>query len=62
MISRTENIVDKAGRDKEVDYQTVKKTKEIKRDMDFSLIQNTTYNAGATGTARQTRGLAGWIT
>lgn len=62
VISRTENIVDKAGRDKEVDYQTVKKTKEIKRDMDFGLIQNETFNAGATGTARQTRGLAGWIT
>ena len=61
MISRTENIVDKAGRDKEIDYQTLKKTKEIKRDVEFSLIQNTTYNAGATATARQTRGLAGWI-
>lgn len=26
------------------------------------MCQNTTFNAGATGTARQTRGLAGWIT
>lgn len=61
VISRTENIVDKAGRDKEVDYQTLKKTKEIKRDVEVAIIQNTTYNAGATATARQTRGLAGWI-
>lgn len=61
VISRTENIVDKAGRAKEIDYQTIKKTKEIKRDMEVALIQNTTLNAGATGTARQTRGLAGWI-
>jgi hypothetical protein len=61
VVSRTENIVDKAGRDKEVDYQTVKKTKEIKRDAEVALIQNQTLNAGATGTARQTRGLAGWI-
>lgn len=52
IISRTANIVDKAGRDKEIDYQTVKKTKEIKRDMNFGLIQNTTFNAGATATAR----------
>src|SRR3546814_10200387 len=52
VISRTENIVDKAGRDKEVDYQTMKKTKELKRDKDFALIQNSTYNAGATATAR----------
>lgn len=61
IISRTENIVDKAGRDKEVDYQTLKKTKEIKRDVEVAIIQNTTYNAGATATARQTRGLAGWV-
>lgn len=61
IISRTENIVDKAGRDKEVDYQTLKKTKEIKRDVEVAIIQNTTYNAGAFATARQTRGLAGWV-
>lgn len=61
IVSRTENIVDKAGRDKELDYQTVKRTKEIKRDVEFALIQNTTLNSGATVTARQTRGLAGWI-
>lgn len=30
--------------------------------MEVALCQNTTFNAGATGTARQTRGLAGWIT
>ncbi|WP_332823568.1 SU10 major capsid protein, partial [Stutzerimonas kunmingensis] len=35
--------------------------KEIKRDVEVAIIQNTTYNAGATATARQTRGLAGWI-
>lgn len=52
IISRTENIVDKAGRDKEVDYQTMKKTKEIKRDIEVAIIGNTTYNAGAVGTAR----------
>ena len=62
LISRTENIVDKAGRDKEMDYQTVLKVKAMKRDANYALIRNTTYNAGATGTARQTRGLAGWIT
>jgi hypothetical protein len=62
IISRTENVVDKAGRDREMDYQTILKTKAMKRDANFALIQNGSYNAGATGTARQTRGLAGWIT
>lgn len=62
VISETENVVNKAGRSREVDYQTIKKTKEIKRDVEVAIIQNTTFNAGALGTARQTRGLAGWIT
>lgn len=62
LIARTENIVNKAGRGLEIDYQTVKKTKEIKRDAEFALIQNTTFNAGAFATARQSRGCAGWIT
>lgn len=62
VISGTEDMVDKAGRAREVDYQTIKKTKEIKRDVEVAIIQNGTLNAGAVGTARQTRGLAGWIT
>jgi hypothetical protein len=61
LVSRTENIVDKAGRDKEIDYQTLKKAKEIKRDVEVAIIQNGTYNAGAAATARQTRGFAGWV-
>lgn len=62
VISATEEVVDKAGRDSEIAHQTRKKLAEIKRDKEFALIQNTTFNAGATATARQTRGLAGWIT
>lgn len=61
VISDTEEIVDKAGRSREIAYQKVKKTKEILRDVEVALVQNTTFNAGALGTARQTRGLAGWI-
>jgi hypothetical protein len=52
VISGTEDVVDKAGRDSEIDYQTILKTKEIKRDMNFALIQNGTYNAGNSTTAR----------
>lgn len=62
IISDTEEIVNKAGRKSEINMQKVKKTKEIMRDVEVSLCQNTTFNAGALGTARQTRGLAGWIT
>src|SRR3546814_8759786 len=59
VISRTENIVDKAGRDKEDDYQTIKKERELKRDKDFALIQKSNHNAGANETARSTRGPGG---
>jgi len=62
IISDTEEVVDKAGRKSELNMQKLKKTKEILRDVEVALCQNTTFNAGATGTARQTRGLAGWIT
>jgi hypothetical protein len=62
IISDTEEIVDKAGRKSEMALQKLKKTKEILRDQEVALCQNTTFNAGAAGTARQTRGLAGWIT
>ncbi len=62
VISATEEVVNKAGRKSEINMQKVKKTKEIMRDVEVALVQNTTFNAGALGTARQTRGLAGWIT
>lgn len=62
VIADTEEVVNKAGRKSEVAYQKVKKIKELKRDAEVALIQNQTFNAGALGTARQLRGLAGWIT
>ena len=62
VISATEEIVDKAGRKSEIAYQTRNKLKELKRDKEFSIMRNTTFNAGNTTTARQTRGFAGWIT
>lgn len=61
IVSRTQEIVDKAGRDSEIAYQKVKKGKELKRDVETALLQNTTYNAGAAATARQTRGCEGWF-
>lgn len=60
-VSGTQDIVKKAGRKSEINYQKLKKGAEIKRDMEFALTQNTTYNAGNSTTARQLRGLEGWI-
>ena len=62
LISETAETVDKAGRNSEVAYQTMNKLKELKRDKEFALMQNSTFNAGNATTARQTRGFKGWIT
>jgi hypothetical protein len=61
IISRTQEVVDKAGRSSEIALQKSKKGLELKRDVEVSIIQNQTYNAGAAATARQTRGLEGWL-
>ena len=61
VISASEQAVLKAGRKDEVAYQTMLKVKELKRDIETALCQNTTSVAGTTTTARQTRGLEGWV-
>lgn len=60
-LSGTQQAVKKAGRKDELAYQIAKQGKELKRDMEFALTQNTTAITGNTTTARQTRGLEGWI-
>lgn len=61
LISGTLEAVNKAGRKSEIAYQLTKKAKEIKRDMEFALTQNSTAVVGSSTVARQTRGLEGWI-
>ena len=53
-ISRTLDIVNKYGRKSEVAYQLMKRGKELKRDMEFTIARN---QASASTTARAT---AGW--
>lgn len=61
-VSGTEQAIKKAGRSKdEMAYQLIKKAKELKRHIESELINNGTHNAGNTTTARQTRGLYGWL-
>lgn len=55
-ISRTLDIVNKYGRKSEVAYQIMKRGKELKRDMEFSICRN---QPSASTTAR---GTAGWET
>src|SRR5574341_1176558 len=50
-----------AGRKSEVAYQKAKKMVELKRDMEFAALQNTTAIAASAGVAPQTRGIPGWL-
>jgi hypothetical protein len=60
-VTRTQEIVQKAGRKSEVAHQDAKKMVELKRDMEFAALQNTTAIAAASGTAPQARGVLGWL-
>lgn len=57
VVTGTQEIVSKAGRKSEMAWQMMKKTKELKRDMESVLCSIQRGAAGATGTARKLRGL-----
>ena len=60
-VSRTQQASNPYGMKNMLAYQMANVAKEIKRDAEFALTQNTTAVAGNTTTARQLRGLEGWI-
>lgn len=60
-VTGSQEAVSKAGRKSEIAYQDAKKMVELKRDIEFAALQNTTAIAAATGVAGQARGVAGWI-
>ena len=60
-ISGTLESVDKAGRKSEKAYQLAKASKEIKRDMELALLNNTVQSAGSASAARKLGGIQTWI-
>lgn len=60
-ITGTEQRVKKAGRQDEIGYQGARKIKELKRDMESSLLANKPGVAGNATTARQTCALVPWL-
>jgi hypothetical protein len=61
-VTGTQQVIDKAGRDDEMDYQVILKGKELKRDMESILVgTNQARNAGAAGTARRLGSILSWI-
>jgi hypothetical protein len=61
IVSRTADTVRKYGRAKELARLTVKYGKELKRDIEFALVQNQASSAGGSQTARSSAGLESMI-
>lgn len=60
IVSGTQDVTDKAGRQREIVYQLVKRSNELKRDIEFILTNNQAPQDGNSTTARQLRPLCGW--
>ncbi|MCW5730429.1 MAG: DUF5309 domain-containing protein [Alphaproteobacteria bacterium] len=60
IVSATQNVVNAAGRQREIVHQLLKKSKELKRDMEFVLTGNQTPVMGSGALAQQLRPLCGW--
>lgn len=61
-ISRTQEQIDKAGRDSEIGYQTMKQGRQIKMDIETTLLKNQASNAESGATPRKLGGFPSWIT
>jgi hypothetical protein len=61
-VSRTQEIVDKAGRDSELARQKTLKGIELRRDMERRFIGNFASNNEAGATPRRSAGLLSWLT
>jgi hypothetical protein len=60
-ISRTQEQIDKAGRDSEISYQTAKKGRQLKIDIEGELLRNRASNAESGATPRKLGGLLSWL-
>ena len=61
VITGTQESVDKAGRASELAYQIAKKSKELKRDIETTLLTNQARAAGNSTTARTFGSIGAWI-
>jgi hypothetical protein len=60
-VSGTGRAVDAAGRADELDYQVMKRAKELKRDMETALLANKAKVTGNDTLARELAGIVSWI-
>lgn len=62
IVSNTQQAVRSAGRASEESYQTEIAMKELANDIEYAYVVNSAAVTGASATARQLKGLRGWIT
>lgn len=60
-ISGTQDAVNKAGRDKEMAYQLVKRGRELKTDIELMMFANTAKAVGTDTAARQVGGIESYL-
>lgn len=61
-VSETQEVVDKAGRDSEIGYQTMLASKRIKADLEKISLKNQASNAESGATPRRMGGMLAWLT
>ena len=61
IVAGTQDAVSKAGRANELAYQTLKRMKEIKRDLERALTGNQAATAGGAASARVLAGVETWL-
>ena len=61
VITGTQEAVDKAGRASELAYQIAKKSKELKRDIESTLLANIAKTTGSNSAARTLGTIGSWV-
>jgi hypothetical protein len=61
VVSGTLDVSEKAGRGSELQYQILKRSRELKRDMELTLLGQQGATAGAIGDARKLAGVGVWL-
>lgn len=63
IVTGTQESVKKAGRVSEMSYQVAKRTKQLKKDIEFALLDNNAKVAGSGngGSAREMAGVPSWL-
>jgi hypothetical protein len=60
-VSATQRVVDAAGREDEFDYQVSKRSKEIKRDLEYAAVRNQSSTAGSAASPALMASVESWI-